>query len=102
MLKAYQIGERSYASFKAEMLQADPSKKKFEEKMKMNKLKTFSCMTKKTEIKITGMAVILKADNIMFLFGLCIVVAQGIYRLKTSCVTYWVHYHGHCPHQRVL
>ena len=44
LLKAYEIGEKGYSSFKDERLKEDPPSKKFHDKMKTNKLKTFSNM----------------------------------------------------------
>ena len=75
LMKAYQIGEQNYASFKAERLEKDPPAKKFHDPMKTNKLKTFSNMCKKKEVKASGRVIMLKADR--SLFGRIIVMAQG-------------------------
>ena len=70
LMKAFEIGEQSYATFKDEK-----RKKKFHDPMKMRKLKTFSNKCKKKEVKSNGRAIILKADR--SLFGRIIVMAQG-------------------------
>ena len=61
LMKAYEIGEKCYASFKKERLEEDPPAKKFPDLMKTNKRKTFSNMCKKREVKSNGRAVILDA-----------------------------------------
>lgn len=68
LMKAYEIGEQSYAIFKSERLEKDPPAKKFHDPMKTNKLKTFSSMCKKKQVKSSGRAIILKAG--LFLVGL--------------------------------
>lgn len=68
------VGEKCYAEFKTERLQTSPPVKKFHDPIKQNKLKTFSNLTKKKEIKSNGRSVILKADRT--LFGRIIVMAQ--------------------------
>ena len=60
--------------FKDEKLEKDPPRKKFYDPMKTNKLKTFSNMCNKKEVKSSGRAIILKADR--SLFGRIIVMAQ--------------------------
>ena len=75
LLKGYEIGEQAYASFKGESLERDPPAKKFNDPMKTNRLKTFSNMCKKKEVKSSGRVTILKADR--SLFGRIIVIAQG-------------------------
>ncbi|KAI0215013.1 hypothetical protein LSAT2_032961, partial [Lamellibrachia satsuma] len=75
LMKAFEIGEQSYATFKDEKLEKRTPKKKFNDPMKMRKLKTFSNKCKKKEVKSNGRAIILKADR--SLFGHIIVMAQG-------------------------
>ena len=75
LMKAHEIGQQCYATFKVERLETDPPAKKFHDPIKTNKLKTFSDMCKKREAKSNGRAVILKADR--SLFGRIIVIAQG-------------------------
>ena len=54
LLKAYEIGEQAYATFKGERLERDPPAQKFYDPMKTNRLKTFSNMCKKKKIKWEG------------------------------------------------
>ena len=53
----------------------DPPVKKFYDPITTNKLKTFSNLCKKKEVKSNGRVIILKADR--SLFGRIIVMAQG-------------------------
>ena len=62
LLKAYEIGQQAYASFKCDRLERDPPAKKFYDPVKTNRLKTFSNMCKKKEVKSSGRVTILKAD----------------------------------------
>ena len=66
LLKAYEIGEQAYACFKGERLDRDPPANKYHEPMKTNRLKTFSNMCKKKEVKSSGRVTILKADRSLF------------------------------------
>ena len=75
LLKAYEIGEQAYATFKGERLERDPPEQKFYDPIKTNRLKTCSNMCKKKEVKSSGRVTILKADR--SLFGRIIVMAQG-------------------------
>ena len=72
---ARDIGVQCYTNFKAERLETDPPIKRFHDPMKMNKLKTFSNLCKKKQVKMSGRSVILQADRA--LFGRIIVMAQG-------------------------
>ena len=56
LMKAYEIVEQCYATFKDDRLKEDTSAKKFHDPMKTTKLKTFSdmCKKKKSEIKWEG------------------------------------------------
>lgn len=74
LLKAYEIGEQTYATFKDERLERDPPAKKLHDSMKTNKLKTFSNMCKKKEVKSSRRVTVLKADR--SLFGRIVVMAQ--------------------------
>ena len=75
LLKAHEIGKQSYTNFKKERLEKDPPDKDFHDKIKLNKLKTFSSMCKKKEVKSSGRAIILRADR--SLFGRIIVMSQA-------------------------
>lgn len=75
LMKAHDTGEANYLQFKMERLESNPPLKKFHDPMKMNKLKTFSNLCKKSMVKSNGRAVILKADRA--LFGRIIVMAQN-------------------------
>ena len=75
LMNAREIGENNYAVFRYERLESEPPLKKFHDPMKMNKLKTFSNMCKKKEVKSSGRVTILKADR--SLFGRIIVMAQN-------------------------
>ncbi|KAK3728046.1 hypothetical protein QZH41_015787, partial [Actinostola sp. cb2023] len=77
LMKAYEIGEKCYATFKEERMENVPQVKKFHDTLKTNKLKTFSDMNKKKQVTSTssGRSIILKADR--SLFARIIVMAQG-------------------------
>jgi len=75
LLNASTIGELVYAAFKNERLENDPPEKKFHDPLKTQKLKTFSSLTKKKEVRTQGRLTILKADR--SLFGRIVVMAQG-------------------------
>ena len=75
LMKAEEIGEQCYSTFKEERLEKDPPAKKFHDTITTNKLKTFSNLCKKKEVKSGGRIVILKADR--SLFGRIIVMAWG-------------------------
>ena len=75
LLKANEIDELAYASFKGERRERDPPANKFHDPIKTNRLNTFSNMCKKKEVKRSGRVTILKADR--SLFGRIIVMAQG-------------------------
>ena len=74
LIKACNIGEQNYGTFKTERLKNDPPAKPFHSPLKTNKLKTFTNMCKKKVLKTNGKNVILKADR--SLFGRIIVMAQ--------------------------
>ena len=75
LMKAHKIGEQCYSNFKEERLEKDPPAKRFHDPIPANKLKTFSNLCKKKEVKSSGRVIILKADR--SLFGRIIVMAQG-------------------------
>ena len=75
LMKAHEIGEQCYSNFKEERLEKDPPAKQFHDSIPANKLKTFSNLCKKKEVKSSGRVIILKADR--SLFGRIIVMAQG-------------------------
>ena len=74
-MKAEKIGKLCYFTFKNERLEKDPPAKQFHDPIITNKLKTFSHLCKKTEVKSAGRVIILKADR--SLFGRIVVMAQG-------------------------
>ena len=74
LIKACNIGEQNYGTFKTERLENDPPAKPFHSPLKTNKLKTFTNMCKKKVLKTNGKNIILKADR--SLFGRIIVMAQ--------------------------
>ena len=100
LMKTHEIGEQCYTNFKEERLEKDPPAKQFHDPIPANKLKTFSNLCKKKEVKSSGRVIIFKADK--SLFGRIIVMAQGhkgtISRWKTSCRIPWDLYPGLCPH----
>lgn len=72
LMKAHTIGEEAYSCFKTERLESDT--KTFNDRMKLNKLKTFTTLCKKKVIKGDGKTVVLKAEK--GLFGQIIVKAE--------------------------
>ena len=74
-MKTHEIGEQCYSNFKEERLEKDPPAKQFHDPIPANKLKTFSNLCKKKEVKSSGRVIILNADR--SLFGCIIVKAQG-------------------------
>ena len=75
LMNAREIRENNSAVFWYERQESEPPLKKFHNPMKMNKLKTFSNMCKKTEVKSSGRVTILKAG--WSLPGRIIVMAQN-------------------------
>ena len=75
LMKAHEIGEQCYSNFKEERLEKASPAKQFHDPIPANKLKTFSNLCKKKEVKSSGRVIILKADR--SLFGRIIVMAQG-------------------------
>ena len=76
LLQAKDLGERAYRSFSKERLEANPPKVKFHDTMSKTKLKTFSHMNKKVELrKGTTKEIVLKADRA--LFAQIIVIAEA-------------------------
>ena len=74
LMNAQEIGEKCYSKFKDERLEKDPPTKRFHDPITTNKLKTFSNLCRKKEVKSSGRVLILKADR--SLFGRIIVMAQ--------------------------
>ena len=97
LMKAHEIGEQCYSNFKEERLEKDSPAKQFHDPIPANKLKTFSKLCKKKEVKSSGRVIILKADR--SLFGRIIVMAQ-VHNLKMEDIL--SHplglYPGLCPH----
>lgn len=75
LMKAQEIGEKCYKTFKEERLEKVPQVKKFHDPLKANKLKTFSDLSKKKQVASGGKTVVLKADR--SLFGRIVVMALG-------------------------
>ena len=50
-MKAHAIGEQCYSTFKDERLEKDPPVKKFHDPIEQVKLKSFSNLCKKEEVK---------------------------------------------------
>ena len=71
---AHAVGEKCYAKFKEERMENTLQIRKFHDPLKTNKLKTFSDMNKKKQLKTNNRSIILKADR--SLFGRIIVIAQ--------------------------
>jgi len=72
---AQEVGEKCYATFKEEMIEKIPQVKKFHNLPQTNKLKTFSDINKKKQVKTNERSIILKAER--SLFGRIIVIAQA-------------------------
>ena len=67
LLQAKDLGERAYRSFSRERLEANHPKVRFRDMMSKAKLKTFSHMNKKVELrKGTAKEIVLTADRAMF------------------------------------
>ncbi|XP_065900210.1 uncharacterized protein [Dysidea avara] len=75
LMKAHDIGQQCYSDFKDQRLEKDPPVKKFHDPIALNKLKSFSSLCKRKQVKSSGRVAILKADR--SLFGRIIVMAQG-------------------------
>ena len=72
---AWEVGDKCYTNFKIERLESNSAIKKFHDPLKLNKLKTFSNLTKRKACKSNGRAVILQADRAFF--GRIVVIAQS-------------------------
>jgi len=75
LMNAKQVGEEAYKLFKEERLEAATPKKKFHDKIKLKKLKTFTSLCNKKKVKTDGRTMILKADR--SLFGRIIILGQN-------------------------
>lgn len=75
IMNAHSIGEQAYQEFKEKRLHSEPPIYKFHDKMKKQKLKTFSELTKKQTFKLSDKDIVLKADR--NLFGQMVLVAQS-------------------------
>ena len=65
LMKAHDIGQRCYSTFKDERLEKDPSVKKFHDPIEMNKLKSFSILSMKKQVKSSGRVAILLLDVLL-------------------------------------
>ena len=73
LLEAKEKGERAYKEFRQDRLECDQTRKKFHDRLKKLKLKTFSDMQKTKKTRTTSKEVVLKADH--KLFGHMVLVA---------------------------
>ena len=71
---AHEVGEKGYLTFKEERVEKIPQVQKFHNLLQTNKLKTFSDMNKKKQVKTNEGSIILKAGR--SLFGRIILIAQ--------------------------
>ena len=64
---AYKVGEAAYADFKKTRLESQPLRVRFNDKLKEQKLKTFSALSKtKTVARGKDKETVLRADRILF------------------------------------
>ena len=75
LMNALKVGKKQYEIFKKEKLEIIPPAKKFHDRITQCKLKTFSSMCMKQEIKCKDKTLILKADRA--LFGKIIITSQA-------------------------
>ena len=98
LMRAHDIGQQCYSDFKDQHLEKDPPVKKFHDPIVLNKLKSFSSLCKRKQVKSSGRVAILKADR--SLFGRIIVLLEGATsRWKIFCPIPLDHYLGLCTHQ---
>lgn len=90
LMKVHDIGQQWYSDFKDQRLEKDPPSKKFHDPIVQKKLKSFSSLCKKKQVKSSDRVAMLKAER--SLFGRIIVMA------KIFCPILLDHYHGLCPH----
>ena len=74
LLRAFDVGEEAFQTFKRTRLDDDPSSVKFHDTMTKQRLKTFSTISTKTS-RLKGQHVVLKADR--NLFSQMILVAES-------------------------
>ena len=74
LLRAFEVGEEAYKTFKLTILDDDPPSVKFHDNMTKQRLKTFSTISTKTS-RMKGQNVVLKADR--NLFSQMILVAES-------------------------
>ena len=100
LLRAFEVREELYQSFKRTRLDDDPSSVKFHDKMTKQRLKTFSSIIAKS-YRMKGQHVVLKAHRNLF--------SQMILVAECTSVTlkdvHWAHFHGHwqmqmCPYEK--
>ena len=74
LLRAFEVGEEAYQTFKLTILDDDPPSVKFHDKMTKQRLKTFSTISTTTS-RMKGQNMVLKADR--NLFSQIILVAES-------------------------
>ena len=95
LMKAHDIGQQCYSD---QHLEKDLPVKKFHDPIVLNKLKSFSTLCKRKQVKSSDRVAILKADR--SLFGRIIVLLKGATsRWKVFYPIPLDHYLGFCPHQ---
>ena len=75
LMNAHTVGKECLTKFREERLEGSQGEKKFHDRLKLNKLKTFADVQSKKRINIGSKTFILKADR--SLFGRIIVIAQS-------------------------
>ena len=76
-LRALEIGEEAYQTFKQTRLDDDPPSVKFHDKMTKQRLKTFSTISTKTSRK-KGKIVVLKADRNLFIQMILVAESRSV------------------------
>ena len=90
LLRAFEVGEEAYQSFKRTRLDDDPPSVKFHDKMTMQRLKTFSTISAKS-YQMKGQNVVLKAHRNLFSQMILVAESRSVNMTDVHCA----HCHGH-------
>ena len=90
LLRAFEVGEEAYQSFKRTRLDDDPPSVKFHDKMTKQRLKTFSTISAKS-YQMKGQHVVLKAHRNLFSQMILVAESRSVNMTDVHCA----HSHGH-------
>ncbi len=93
LVRAFDVGEEAYQTFKRTRLDDDSSSVKFHDTMIKQRLKTFSTISTKTS-QMKGQNVVLKADRNLFSQMILVAESRSV-DMKDVLALHRAHCHGH-------